>query len=131
MTRVVLAILIVLLLIFVIPIIIYGSLSALTGLKTPEGASPMMFLLSVFVIKIGTATAFVLLFYIARNTLGGRWLMYAFIWWLMFLVGEIGQAIGPSYSWLEAFGGVISETVYFPLSAFITSRLVKQPNAVM
>jgi hypothetical protein len=41
----------------------------------------------------------------------------------MFAIGEVGQAIGPSYSWKEALAGLISETAYFPLGAWIVSRL--------
>jgi len=89
----------------------------------PEG-SPLMFLLSVLVSKIGTAIAFVLIFYFARNTFGSNWLLYAFIWWLMYIIGEVGQAIGPNYSWKEAIAGIISETAYFPLSAYIIHCLI-------
>ena len=42
----------------------------------------------------------------------------------MFIIGEIGQAIGPKYSWTEAIAGIISETVYFPLSAYVTNWLI-------
>jgi len=84
-----------------------------------------MFLLSVLVSKVGTALAFVLIFYFARNSLSGHWFLYAFIWWLMFAIGEVGQAIGPNYSWEYAVAGVISETIYFPLSAYLVNRLIK------
>jgi hypothetical protein len=42
----------------------------------------------------------------------------------MFVIGEVGQAIGPNYSWKEAVAGAISETVYFPLAAFVTNWLI-------
>ena len=85
----------------------------------------MMFLLSVLVSKIGTAITFVLIFYFARNSLSSHWLLYAFVWWLMFAIGEIGQAIGPNYSWEYAIAGIISETIYLPLSAYVVSLLIK------
>lgn len=124
MTNIILSIILVLAIIYIIPFIIYGILSSVAGLKKPEG-SPLMFLLSVLVSKIGTAIAFVLIFYFARNAFGGNWLLYAFIWWLMYVIGEVGQAIGPNYSWKEAIVGIISETAYFPLSAYIVNWLIK------
>ena len=83
-----------------------------------------MFLLSIFVSKIGTAIAFVLIFYFVLDIFGDNWLLYAFIWWVMFFIGEIGQAIGPDYSWKEAIAGIISETAYFPLSAYLVYLLL-------
>ena len=124
MMKIILSILLGLAIIYIVPFVVYAIFSTVTGLKPPEG-SPLMFLLSVFVSKIGTAIAFVLIFYFARNSLSEHWLLYAFIWWLMFAIGEVGQAIGPNYSWKEAVAGVISETAYFPLSAYIVNWLIK------
>ena len=123
MTKVVLSMVFVLVIIYVVPFLVYGLASVVAGLKSPEGASPTQFLISVLVSKIGTAIAFVLIFYFARSSLSGQWLLYAFVWWLMFAIGEIGQAIGPNYTWKEAIAGIISETVYLPLSAYITNWL--------
>lgn len=116
-----------LVIIYVVPFLVYSIFSVVVGLKPPEDASPEQFLVSVFVSKIGTAIAFVWIFYLARNSISGQWLLYGFIWWLSFAIGEIGQAIGPSYSWTEAIAGIISETVHFPLSAFVTNWLVGLP----
>ena len=124
MGKIILSILLTLAIIYIIPFVVYSVFSVVVGLKPPEGASPAQFLVSVLVSKIGTAIAFVWIFYIARNSLSGQWLLYAFIWWLSFSIGEIGQAIGPNYSWTEAIAGIISETIYFPLSAFVTNWLV-------
>ena len=124
MAKVILSILLVLLIIYVVPFLVYGIGSVVAGLKTPEGASPVKFLISVLVTKIGTAITFVLIFYFARKSLSGQWLLYAFVWWLMFIIGEIGQTIGPNYSWKEALAGMISETVYFPLAAYLTNWLI-------
>ena len=124
MAKVVLSIVLVLATIYIVPFLVYGLGSVVAGLKTPEGSSPAAFLISVLVTKIGTAIAFVLIFYIARSSLSGQWLLYAFVWWLMFVIGEIGQTIGPNYSWKEAVAGVISETIYLPLSACLTNWLI-------
>ncbi|MCX6060610.1 MAG: hypothetical protein NTW69_21030 [Chloroflexi bacterium] len=124
MIKATLSIVFVLAIIYIVPILLYGLASVVAGLKTPEGASPAQFLISVLVSKIGTAIAFVLIFYFARNSLSGQWLLYAFTWWLMFVFGEVGQAIGPNYTWKEAFTGIISETIYLPLSAYVTNWLI-------
>jgi hypothetical protein len=42
----------------------------------------------------------------------------------MFVLDEIGQAIGPKYSGREAVGGVVSETIYLPRSACLTQWLL-------
>jgi hypothetical protein len=105
-----------------VPVLVYGAASSLTGLPVP-GGSPIIFLAGVLVSKMGTAFAFVALFYMARNAFADRWLQYAFVWWLMFAFGEVGQAIGPDYSWAEALAGLISEAIYFPLSAYLASWL--------
>ena len=109
--------------IFIVPILVYGAFSAVTGLQ-PPGGSPELFLASTAVSKLGTAMAFVVLFYMARDVFGGQWLLYAGIWWLMFVLGEAGQAIAPNYSWQEAIAEAISETIYFPISGLIVAWLV-------
>jgi hypothetical protein len=124
MLKLVLTVVLVLAVIYAVPILVYGLASALVGLKTPEGASPARFLTGVLVSKIGTALAFVLIFYFARSSLSGQWLLYALFWWLMFVFDEIGQAIGPKYSLTEAMAGVVSETIYLPASAYLTHRLL-------
>lgn len=123
MDRVVLSILAVLGIIYVFPFFIYGVLSSVGWIEKPKG-SPTAFLLSILVSKIGTAVAFVLLFYFGHGAFGGNWLLYALVWWIMFILGEIGQAIGPNYSWKEAVAGIVSETIYFPLSAYLVFRLI-------
>lgn len=124
MTKIVLSIILVLVVIYVIPMVVYGIFSALGKIKTPKG-SPATFLLSILISKIGTAIAFVLIFVFAQNSFAGNWLLYAFIWWLMFVIGEIGQAVGPNYSWKEATAGIISETIYLPISAYLLNWLIK------
>jgi len=124
MKNVLFSFVLVLAIIYIVPFLVYGLASVVTGLKTPEGVSPARFLVSVLVSKVGTAIAFVLIFYIARSSLSEQWFLYAAIWWLMFIIGEIGQAIGPNYSWKEAIAGIISETVYLPLSAYATNWLI-------
>ena len=80
---------------------------------------------SVLVTKVGTALAFVLIFHVARDALRGRWFLYAFLWWVMFVIHEAGQAIGPGYGWMEAAAGMLAETAYCPLSAYLTHLLLR------
>ena len=124
MINVILGVFFVLAIIYIVPFLIYGLASVMAGLKSPEGASPARFLVSVLISKIGTAIAFVLIFFFARNSLSGQWMLYAFLWWLMFVMGEIGQTIGPNYTWKEAVAGILSETIYLPLSAYVTNWLI-------
>ena len=125
MTRLSVSFLATLVIMYVVPFPFYAGAAALTGLQPPEGASPAVFMLSVLVIKIGAAAAFVLIFYLAREALAGNWLRYAFAWWLFFVLAEVGQAIGPGYSWTEAIAGILSETVYCPLAALVADRLLR------
>jgi hypothetical protein len=109
---------------YVVTFAVYGSFSAIFGLEPPAEVSPGRFLLSVLVVKLGLSVAFVLLF-LGLQTRAKMWLRYSFIWWLMFVFGEIGQAIGPGYSWTEAAAGIIAETIYCPLSAFAAARVLR------
>jgi hypothetical protein len=114
-----------LIIMYVVPFPFYAGAAAMTGLQPPEGATPAIFMLSVLIIKVGAAAAFVLIFYFARESLGGRWLSYAFAWWLFFVIAELGQAIGPGYSWTEAIAGILAETVYCPLAALAADRILR------
>jgi hypothetical protein len=113
-----LAIAAVFLTLFIVPVMVYGVLWRVSGLQ-PPGDDPVAFLAGVAVSKIGTASAFVGIWIMAGDALAGQWLMYVFLWWVMFVLGEVGQAIGPDYSWSEAVAGVVSETIYLPLSGLI------------
>jgi hypothetical protein len=123
--RIPLAIMAVWAVIFIIPVLVYGLSSAITGLQ-PPGESPGMFLLGVAISKFGTAIAFVLIYSLAQDPLRGQWLAYAALWFVMFAIGEVGQAVGPDYSWQEAILGVISEAIYFPASGLIVMWLVQR-----
>lgn len=118
-----LAISIVTMIIFIVPIVVYGAFSQF-GLAQIPGGSPGVFLFGVFVSKLGTAIAFVLFFNLTPAEPARDWVFYAFIWWIMFALGEIGQAIGPDYPWSEALAGMISEAIYFPISAYLLHRLI-------
>ncbi len=109
--------------IFIVPVLIYGTLSRMTGLQ-PPGNDPSAFLASVAVSKLGTTIAFVGIWALGREALGANWMLYVALWWVMFVLGEIGQAIGPEYSWSEAIAGVVSETIYLPVSGIIVARLI-------
>lgn len=126
MSKMIWAIVLVLAVIYIVPFLVYSLATLATDLKPPEDVSPTRFLISILVSKLGTALAFVLIFYFARNSLTGQWFLYAFLWWLMFAIGEIGQTIGPNYSWKEAVAGIVSETLYFPAAAYITNWLIGQ-----
>jgi hypothetical protein len=118
------SIILVLVIIYIVPFIIYGIASVVTKLEPPKGVSPKRFLVSVLISKIGTSICFVLLYYIAREAIASQFLPYAGIWLIMIILGEIGQAIGPNYSWKEAILGIISEIVYVPLSAYLIFRIL-------
>lgn len=121
--RAVLALLLVFLTLFLVPVLVYGAFSSLTGLQ-PPGDDPLAFLGGVAVSKFGTALAFVGIWLLGRDGLGTQWALYALAWWAMFAFGEIGQALGPGYGWQEAIAGIISETIYLPLSGLIVARLL-------
>jgi hypothetical protein len=118
-----LAVLAVFLTLFFVPILVYGAQSQLTGLQLP-GDDPAAFLTGVAVSKLGTALAFVGIWLLARDSLGPQLWAYVALWWVMFVMGEVGQAIGPDYGWPEAIGGILSETIYLPLSGLILRWLV-------
>jgi hypothetical protein len=122
--RILSATLVVWIILFAVPVVVYGLYSAVTGLA-PPGDAPWLFLTGVAVSKLGTALMFVLLFGLAEVHLKGQWLLYALIWWLMFAFGEVGQAIGPGYSWQEAVPGVVSEAIYLPLSSLVLNRMMR------
>jgi hypothetical protein len=123
-SRALLAVLAVWIIIVAVPFGVYGAFSALTGLQ-PPGDSPWLFEAGTTISKLGTAIAFVAIFVLARDVFGPQWLLYAGIWLLMYAIGEVGQAITPSYSWQEAIAGVISEAIYFPLSALTLTWLLR------
>lgn len=122
--RYVLTIIVTLAIIYIVPFVLYGATSVVWNLKPPGDAAPWQFLTSIFVSKIGTAIAFVLIYHFAQVGLRRRWLLYAFIWWLSFAMGELGQAIGPDYTSKEAVIGIVSEALYFPLAAIVTDWLI-------
>ena len=109
---------------YVVPLPVYALMSAIGLVEMPDEGTPGQFMLSVLVVKIGVALGFVLLLRFASGVFAAHWLLYGAIWWLMFAIVEIGQAIGPNYSIGDALGGVIAEAVYFPLSSWATVRLL-------
>ena len=111
---------------FVAPLLTYVPLAALGFLEQPAEAEGTSFMLGVLVMKIGIAFGFVGIFHAGRSALAARWLAYAGIWWLMYCIIEIGQAIAPGYSWIEALAGIVAEAIYFPASAWIARRILSQ-----
>ena len=80
---------------FVVPLPVYALMSAIGLVEMPDEVAPGRFMISVLVVKVGVALGFVLLLRYASGVFAGRWLLYSAIWWLMFAIVEIGQAIGP------------------------------------
>jgi len=42
----------------------------------------------------------------------------------MFVLAEAAMAIRSDHSWQMAIAGMISETIYFPLAALVTRRMI-------
>jgi hypothetical protein len=124
MPREVLAVLVVLLIIYVVPVVVYGFASVLGGLKPPETASPARFLGGVLVTKLGTAIAFVTLFALTRGAWQGQWLLYGLLCLVMFALSE-GEAVSGRAGVPEAGLGIVSECLYAPLSALAVGRLLR------
>lgn len=110
------------LIILVVPILVYSLFVKYAGLKEPE--KKLSFMVSILVQKVGSALGFVTLFTIGKEYFVGNWLGYGLIWTIMFTIVEIGQALGPNYSKREAAVGIISEFIYFPLSALVIAKLL-------
>ncbi|NNG15240.1 MAG: hypothetical protein HKM89_02085 [Gemmatimonadales bacterium] len=109
---------------FVVPFPFYAGAEALGLVELPQDGSPAQFVLSVLVMKIGVALGFVFLFILARPAFKQRWWLYAGIWWVMYAIVEVGQAIGPGYTGAEAVAGILAEAVYFPLSTVVVGRIL-------
>lgn len=114
----------VLAIIFVVPMVVYGLASRFVAMPSPEGPGARRFLLGVLVTKSGTAVAFVGLFWLSRDVWDGRWLVYAALWFVMFVLSEIGDAISGRSTPAEAAFGIVAEAVYAPLSAWVVSAML-------
>lgn len=111
-----------LVIIFVVPVLIYGLFSAVLGLKEPD--KKLSFLLGVLIQKVGTAIGFVALFYLGKDYFIDNWVAYSAVWFVMFALTELGQTIMSDYSKKEAVAGILSELVYFPLAALMLQSLL-------
>jgi hypothetical protein len=114
---------------YVVPLPVYGLMSAIGLVEMPDEGTPGQFMISVLVVKIGVALGFVWLLRIGSGVFAARPFLYGAIWWLMFAIVELGQAIGPNYSIGDALGGIIAEAVYFPLSSWATVRILYGKHA--
>ncbi len=119
---VILAFVAVFVIVLFVPLPVYMLFTKVAGLEEPE--NPSEFFGSVVVQKIGTTVGFVFFFYFAIDVFATSWLGYALIWFAMYAIIEIGQAIGPHYSWKEAFAGIIAEFIYFPLAGFVMLQIL-------
>jgi hypothetical protein len=120
----VLSIIVTLATIYIVPFVLYAAATVVWDIQPPDDVAPWQFLIGILVSKIGTAFAFVLLYQFSKVWLSRKWSLYALIWWLSFTFGELGQAIGPHYTWKEAIIGIISEAIYFPLAAVFIDLLI-------
>ena len=112
-----------LVIIFIVPVIIYGIFSKLLGIQEPEKKG--VFFIGVLIEKIGTTIGLVGIFTIAKDFFLEHWLSYALLWFLMFAITEIGQIFLKQSTKKEAVAGVISEAVYFPLAVFVLTLLIR------
>ena len=124
MKRLVPTTILVLVVIYAVPFLVYAGFTLITDVRTPEGITPGNFQLSVLISKVGVSIAFVLIYYHARSSWSRKWLRYSSVWIVMLIFGEIGQVLVPAYSWTEAIAGIISEIIYLPLSGYIVHRLL-------
>lgn len=108
--------------IFIVPVLIYGLFTAVFKLKEPE--KKLSFMVGVLIQKIGTALGFVALFYLGKDNFSDHWLLYSFVWFMMFALTEIGQTVMSDYSRKEAIAGIISELIYFPLAGIVLASLL-------
>lgn len=122
--QVTLATLVVLAIISVVPMVVYGLASRFVAMPSPEGAGARRFLTGVLVTKLGTAVAFVWLFWLSRDVWDDRWLVYAALWFVMFASSEIGDAVSRRSTRAEAVFGIVSEAVYAPLSAWVVFAML-------
>ena len=114
-----------LLTIYLIPILVHGLFSRIFAIKPPGDVAPARFLLSILISKAGTALAITVLYPHAIGMFANSWLWYALVWWVFFVTGEIGQWIGRTSSTKEAIAGMISETIYVPLSVYWLSLMLR------
>jgi len=129
LSRIVLAIIAVFMVFVIVPFPFYAGMSAITGIEPPDPSSPGVFFVSVLFQKVGHASAFVLIFALARDILSRSWLVYAGCWWIKFVFDEVGLAMREELLWPEALAGIAAEAVYFPLGALIAMRLVAKRAA--
>jgi hypothetical protein len=73
-----------------------------------KGSSQMRIPLAIIAVWAVIFIVQVLVYALAQDPFRVQWLAYAGLWFVMFAIGEVGQAIGPDYSWQEAILGVIS-----------------------
>ena len=106
----------------ILPIFVYGLFSKYLGLEEPKDIGK--FFASVVVQKIGTTIGFVGLFFLVQGAVLDSWLTYSLIWVLMYAVVEIGQAMGPNYTYKEVVAGIISEAIYFPLAGWAIVAII-------
>jgi hypothetical protein len=109
----------VLAIIYIVPFVFYGIGSRFVAMPSPDDSGPGRFLVGVFVTKLGTAVAFVCLYWVSRAAWDDRWPLYAMLWFVMFAASEIGDLVSRRSTSSEAVIGIASEIVYTPLAAWV------------
>lgn len=124
MLQISLAVLAVLAVIYVVPLLLYGISSRYISMPAPEDAGPVRFLSGILITKLGTAVAFVVLFWLARDVFAQNSLAYAAPWFVMFAASEAGDAISGRSSVAESVIGVVAEAIYVPLATLIVLAML-------
>lgn len=86
---------------------------------------PFGYLAGLALSRLGMALAFVGLWLMVRYDQVERIWTFVFFWWVMLAFYEVGQAIGPDYSWLDAVSGLVAASISLPLSGLIVTRLLR------
>lgn len=114
----------VLAIIYIVPFVLYAVLAKPFGLKPPGIASPARFLFSVLVEKAGVAIAFTFFYSFAQPFFSESWWLYALVWWVLFVCGELAQVLRAGYSVKEAAVGIISEAIYLPAAVLALRQIL-------
>jgi hypothetical protein len=121
--QIILSVVVTLVIIFLVPVIVYGLFSKYLGVQEPE--NKRSFFTGVFIQKLGTSMGFVLLYFLGSSQIDRSWLIYSLVWFLMFVLSEVGQVHLSRYSKREMLAGILSELIYFPLAGWAVSLLYK------
>lgn len=109
---------------FVIPLVVYGAASRWTKLDTPTRLPLRQFMATVALEKAGVAVTFVGVMGLAGEPVRNAWAGYAALWFVMFAVTEVTEALRHNQGVAEAAAGVASELLYFPLASLAAAAIL-------